>query len=84
VCSASSYYWLPYDVLDKKEADLLLKDRMDAFTKGEGVSFSAYMFHPGIQTFEAVFGLWLIWKCGYFAFKRLILNYMPPEKVKVK
>jgi hypothetical protein len=28
--------------------------------------------------------IWGIWKCGRFAFKRLVLNYMPPERIKEK
>jgi hypothetical protein len=77
------HYGLPYQVLKDKEADALLEDRLAVFQK-EDTEFSAYMFHPGIEVWFAVMGLWLIYKCGRFAVKRLILNYRPPEKVRAK
>ena len=44
----------------------------------------ALIFHPGIETWVVVFCLWLMWRAGKFAFKRLVLNYMPPERIKEK
>jgi hypothetical protein len=76
------HYYLPYFVLVEREADLLLADRLGAFNKD--IAFSSYMFHPGIEVWLVVFGLWLMWKSGKFAFKRLVLNYLPPEKIKEK
>jgi hypothetical protein len=76
------HYYLPYDVLIPKEADALLNDRLGAFEKD--ISFSAYMFHPGIEVWMAVVGIWLIWKSGRFAFRRLILNFRPEERIKEK
>ena len=78
------HYYLPYDILDQKGANALLDDRMGAFGKDPGPDFLAYMFHPGIEVWLYAFFIWLMWKCGKFAFKRLILNYMPPEKIKEK
>lgn len=84
IIGAGVYYhlYLPYDVLITKEADALMADRLGAFEKD--ISFSAYMFHPGIEVWLAVMGLWLMWKSGKFAFKRLVLNYLPPERIKEK
>jgi hypothetical protein len=79
------HYYLPYDILEKpKDADALLNDRLGIFGKDPGPDFITYMFHPGIEVWFAVMAIWLIWKCGKYAFKRLILNYTPPEKVKEK
>jgi hypothetical protein len=81
---AGFYYYyhfhLPYSVLDSREADELLTDRLRAFEKG--VEFTAYMFHPGIEVWIVVVLIWLSWKCLRFAFKRLVLNFRPPEKIK--
>ena len=78
------HYWLPYDILKEKDANALLKDRLGLFNADPGPDFVAYMFHPGIEVWLAVAGLILMWKSGKYAFKRLILNYTPPEKLKVK
>jgi hypothetical protein len=78
------HYWLPYDILKSKDADDLLKDRLAVFNKEPGPDFITYMFHPGIEVWFVVVGLIFMWKSGRFAFKRLILNYLPPEKIKVK
>jgi len=76
------HYHLPYQVLSAKEAEELLADRFKAFEKG--VDASGYLFHPGIELWVIVVGIWISWKCLRFAFKRLVLNYTPPEKVKAK
>ncbi len=78
------HYYLPYEVLKDKDASALLEDRLGVFNKDPGPDFITYMFHPGIEVWLAVAGLILMWKSGKFAFKRLILNYRPLEKVKVK
>jgi hypothetical protein len=76
------HYLLPYTVLTTGEADALLKDRLKAY-EGD-IAFSAYMFHPGIEVWLVVMALVVMWKCAKFAFKRLVLNYVPPEKIKEK
>jgi hypothetical protein len=76
------HYYLPGYMLPPNEADALAKDRMGAFEKE--VSISAYLFHPGIELWIFLVCIWLMWKCLRFAFKRLVLNYMPPEKIKLK
>ena len=73
---------LPYQMLNQKDADSLMADRMKAFEKD--IDSSAYLFHPGIELWVIVVCIWFCWKFLRFAFKRLILNYRPPEKVKVK
>jgi hypothetical protein len=78
------HYELPYQVLVAKDADSLLKDRLKAFEGDKDIAISAYMFHPGIEIWLVVMGLVLMWKCAKFAFKRLVLNYLPPEKIKEK
>jgi hypothetical protein len=78
------HYYLPYDILKANDAKALLDDRLGIFNKDPGPDFVTYMFHPGIEVWFAVVGLVLIWKCGKYAFKRLILNYLPPEAIKEK
>jgi DNA-directed RNA polymerase subunit M/transcription elongation factor TFIIS len=78
------HYWLPFDILKEKDAAALLDDRLAVFNKDPGPDFVTYMFHPGIEVWFAVVALILMWKTGKFAFKRLILNYMPPESIKEK
>jgi hypothetical protein len=78
------HYYLPYDLLKQKDAEDLLGDRLGVFNKDPGPDATAYMFHPGIEVWFAVAGLVLMWKSGKFAFKRLILNFTPPEKIKEK
>jgi hypothetical protein len=78
------HYYLPYDILKDKDAKLLLDDRLGAFNKDPGPDAVEYMFHPGIEVWFAVVGLVFMWKSAKFAFKRLFLNYMPPEKIKEK
>jgi hypothetical protein len=75
------HYYLPYDILKDRDASALLDDRLAVFQKEETEAVT-YMFHPGIEVWFAVMALFLIWKCGRFAIKRLILNYQPPEKIK--
>jgi DNA-directed RNA polymerase subunit M/transcription elongation factor TFIIS len=78
------HFKLPYDVLITKDADSLLDDRLKAFGSEKDIAFTAYMFHPGIEVWLVVLGLAMMWKSGKFAFKRLVLNYLPPEKIKEK
>jgi hypothetical protein len=78
------HYYLPYDMLKEKDANDLLKDRLGIFNKDPGPDAVVYMFHPGIEVWFAVAGLIIIWKAGKFAFKRLILNFTPPEVFKEK
>ncbi len=59
-------------------------DRFKAVDKTSDESLWVYLFHPGIEVWLYVFSLALMWKCIKFAYKRLVLNYMPPEKVKEK
>jgi hypothetical protein len=77
------HYYLPHQMLSAKDADALLADRMGAFQQKE-IDFTAYMFHPGIETWVYVIAIWLCWKCLRFSFKRLVLDYMPPERIKEK
>ena len=76
------HYQLPYQMLNQKDAESLLADRMKAFEKD--IDATAYLFHPGIELWVIVVCLWFCWKFLRFAFRRLILNYHPPEKLKVK
>jgi len=76
------HYQLPYQMLSQKDADSLMADRMKAFEKD--IDASAYLFHPGIELWVIVMCIWFGWRFLKFAFKRLILNYRPPEKLKVK
>jgi hypothetical protein len=78
------HYYLPYDILKQKEAEELLSDRLGIFNHDPGPDAITYMFHPGIEVWFAVAGLVLMWKTGKFAFKRLILNHTPTEKIKEK
>jgi hypothetical protein len=59
-------------------------DRFETVDKTADESYLAYLFHPGIECWIFVFCIWLMWKSGKFAFKRLVLNYMPPERIKEK
>jgi hypothetical protein len=76
------HYQLPYQMLTQKEADDLMADRMAAFEKG--IDATGYLFHPGIELWVFVVAIALMWKCLRFAYRRLVVNYMPPEKVKTK
>jgi predicted Zn finger-like uncharacterized protein len=76
------HYQLPYQMLNQKDVDSLMADRMKAFERD--IDSTAYLFHPGIELWVVVVCIWFIWKFLRFAFKRLILNYRPPEKLKVK
>ena len=73
------HYWLPYEMMSQKDADTLMGDRMKAMELDGG-----WMFFPGIELWLIVICVWLAWKCLRFAFKRLVLDYTPPEKIKSK
>lgn len=77
------HYYLPYDVLARwqQAVDAGKGDRFAIVDKAMDESYLALMFHPGIETWFVVIGLVAMWKCIKFAFKRLILNYTPPEKI---
>jgi hypothetical protein len=75
---------LPYDLLNQKDADNLMADRLGVFSKDPGPEVVTYMFHPGVELWPAVACIFLLWRCGKFAFKRLVLNYLPPERIKEK
>jgi hypothetical protein len=38
--------------------------------------------HESLRLWSVVFSLFIIWGVGFFAFRRLILYPVPPEKVK--
>ncbi|MFO0807936.1 MAG: hypothetical protein U0746_04895 [Gemmataceae bacterium] len=77
------HYYLPYDMLNSwgKSYEAAKGDRFGTVDKAMDESYTALMFHPGIETWVVVFGLVLMWKSIKFAFKRLILHYRPPEKI---
>ena len=78
------HYYLPYQMLETKHADALLADRMAAF-EDKDMEISGYIFHPGIELWLILFCAWVgVWYCLRFAFKRLVLNYLPPERIKEK
>jgi len=56
-------------------------NRFELVEQASDESMLAYFFHPGIETWVIVFCIWLMWKSGKFAYKRLIVNYMPPEVI---
>jgi hypothetical protein len=77
------HYFLPGQLFTRWDPNY--RDRFQMVDKTmENESWLAIFFHPGIEVWLFVFFLWLMWKSGKFAFRRLILNYKPPEKVKVK
>jgi hypothetical protein len=78
------HFYLPsqlFNTWDKNSA-AVNGDRFETVYKTTDESFLAMLFHPGIETWVFVIGIWLCWKCLKFAFKRLVLGYLPPEKVK--
>jgi hypothetical protein len=80
------HYYLPSQILNRWDAayDAAGGDRFKTVDKAMDESYLALIFHPGIETWIYVICIWLMWKSGKFAFKRLVLNYMPPEKIKEK
>jgi hypothetical protein len=89
VVGACLYYhfYLPEQVFDTwaKNAQATGGDRFETVSKViNDESLLALMFHPGIETWVIVMGIWVSWKLLRYAFKRLVLNYMPPEKIKHK
>ena len=86
VCGFIYYhYWLPEVVLDSKAAAELAKDRWEYLSlENENVQFVGFMFHPGIELWLVVVGLFLSWKCGKFVFKRLFFHFLPEEHLKIE
>jgi DNA-directed RNA polymerase subunit M/transcription elongation factor TFIIS len=80
------HFFLPSDLFNRWEQNQAAAngDRFKTVEKTADESYWVYIFHPGIEVWLYVFFLWLMWKSGKFAVKRLVLNYMPPEKIKEK
>jgi ribosomal protein S27E len=80
------HYYLPEQMFNTwgRSAEAAKGDRFDTVSKTMEESWLALMFHPGIETWVFVIGIWLSWKCLSFAFRRLVLNYMPPERIREK
>jgi hypothetical protein len=76
------HFWLPGLLMTKWDG-LAEKglNRFEIVDQASDESYLAYLFHPGIETWIIVICIWLMWKSGKFAYKRLIVNYMPPEVV---
>lgn len=83
------HFELPYVVFDKnpdwaaaeKELGPDEASRPKVIKKLD--TFSAYMFHPMIEVWLLVIGLFACYSCGKFAYGRLIKEPRPPERVKV-
>jgi predicted Zn finger-like uncharacterized protein len=80
------HYYLPSQWFARWDAafDAAGGDRFKVVEKVSEESLWVYLFHPGIEVWLYVFFIWLLWKSGKFAVKRLVLNYMPPERIKEK
>lgn len=77
---ASWYYHarLPDYVLNDKDAKQIHEDRWNYSLEENAIV--GMIFHWGIQVWGIVIGLFLIWKCLVFIYKRLRYNFLPPEK----
>lgn len=73
------HFWLPDYMLNAKDARSIHESRWNYFDD-EGAAWTGLMFHWGIQVWGIVIGLFMIWKCVLFIFKRLYYNFLPPEK----
>jgi DNA-directed RNA polymerase subunit M/transcription elongation factor TFIIS len=80
------HYYLPDQLFNNwsKNQEAAKGDRFQTVEKTTDESYLALIFHPGIETWIIVFCIWLMWKSGRYAFKRLVLDYLPPEKIKDK
>lgn len=78
------HYYLPSDLFSRWDQNYSAArgDRFETVSKTLDESWTALMFHPGIEVWLYVICLWLMWKCAKFAFRRLVLNYLPPEKLQ--
>src|SRR5207249_1834767 len=78
------HYYLPPQIFNTwdKSAAAANGDRFGTVDKVLEESWLALMFHPGIEVWMFVIGIWLCWRCLKFAFRRLVLDYLPPEKIK--
>lgn len=76
------YHWmLPKYLLSPKWADEIAKDRWGYF-ENDQAEWTGVIFHWGIEVWGIVIGLFLIWKCAVFMFKRLAYEFLPPEVEK--
>jgi LSD1 subclass zinc finger protein len=73
------HFWLPSYVLPDKFAASVRESRWNYFDD-ENAPWTGLMFHWGIQVWGIVIGLFLIWKCIVFMYKRLVYQFLPPEK----
>jgi LSD1 subclass zinc finger protein len=73
------HFWLPDYVLNDKNAKSIHESRWNYFDD-ENAAWTGIIFHWGIQVWGIVIGLFLIWKCLVFMYKRLINNFLPPER----
>jgi hypothetical protein len=80
------HYYLPEQLFNSwaKNADAVKGDRFETVSKTLDESYLALIFHPGIETWVIVIGIWLTWKCLKFAYIRLLVKFMPPERIKEK
>lgn len=77
------HYWLPEVVLDALHAKQLAESRWDYLSMdNEQAQTAGYMFHWGVEVWLIVIGLFICWKCLRFIFKRLFLQFLPPERLK--
>lgn len=75
------HYYLPEVVMGKEHANKLANDRWGYFDDDQAQS-AGFMFHWGIEVWLIVVGLFITWKCSRFIFKRLFLQFLPPERLK--
>jgi hypothetical protein len=78
------HYYLPEQLFDTwaKNYEAHNGDRFETVGKTLDESYLALIFHPGIETWVMVVGIVVTWKFLKFAFKRLVLNFRPPERIK--
>lgn len=74
------HFWLPEVVLEKKNADLLQQSRWNYFE--DTPDWTGVIFHWGIEVWLIVIALFMTWRLGLFAFTRLFLHFLPPERIK--
>ena len=73
------HFWLPDYVLAEKFAKSIHESRWNYFDD-DNAAWTGLMFHWGIQVWGIVIGLFMIWKCLVFIFKRCYYDFLPPEK----
>lgn len=76
------HWWLPDVVLNATDAKAIHEDRW-TYMDNEQANWMGIMFHWGIEIWGIVFGLFALYKLGWFAVKRIVFNFLPPERKKV-